>query len=542
MKRQDKHINKFLRDPLPDPEIPADDAWAGMSDMLDAAENHGANGRGRFSQTWKSIGKLRGLLIVTSALVLTSAVIALIILNTETKNQKSANVQSVKSNIQDSALAKTAVKTPSLHPDTNLFSAATTPSESTSPKAAGAPSPVASKNRIISNERTELKSKNSPTAANSRRTHTAGARTGGPRTGDTRMADVHTGSKRAGSSSTHGKPTGTRTSDLLAGGIQADVTRAGNAPAPASTHANRRDAFPNPINRQNEETSPKNQLNPGQAGQETIPSFSPEKNTNAIAAQTSLNSLEPLAGHFEITNNDLSKLVKKPNAANQPQPPVKRRSSIWQGVHFGPEWNINRSIVSTDYMFTNADSIKRPARLVIPGLFISKSWNRHAATFIFNPLHSYFGDKERVAQRLDTIRISDSTYYVNRYNTNFVKSFGMNFSLQYQYRVFSLFSLVGGVSYAKYSSALLFREVEYSAGFVVNEKHLAAKGQETLKSYIRPQQWNIRAGILFHSPDVFNNRLQFAWMTTFPVSKLSLNGFRSVKTPNMQLSLRFLIK
>jgi hypothetical protein len=498
MKRKDKHINKFLRDPLPDPEIPADDAWAGMSDMLDAAEDHGATGEGRLSRIWKSMGKFKGLLIGV-LMVLTSAAVLLIILNAETKDQKSIEIQPVSSKIQDSALAKTDVKTPVSRPDTNHFNIATAPSETTSPKAAGAPGPITSTDPVISeNRRIEVKSKHSPTvAANSGRTRTRTARAG--------------------------------------------ITGIRNTNTPASALAKGRGTFFSAANRQNEAAAPTNPLGTGHAAQETVTSISLEKNSNAATARTSLNNLEPLAGHFESGNNDLSKLVKKPNVASQPAS-VKARSSVWRGINFGPEWNINRSIVSTDYMFTGADSIKHPARLAIPGLFVSKTWKRHTATFIFSPLHSYFGDKVRVAQRTDSIPGTDSIFYKVDRNTNFLKAFGLNFSLQYQYRIVSLFSLVGGFSYARYSAALLRQEIEYPNGEIITGGYLTAKGQEALKSYIRPQQWNIRAGILFHSPSVFNNRLQFAWMTTIPISNLSLNGFKSVKSPNMQVSLRFLVR
>jgi len=510
MKRKDKHINKFLHDPLPDPEIRADDAWADMRDMLDAAEDHGANGQGRFSQIWKSIGKLGGLLVVTSALVVISGVVSLIVLNTKTKNQKSTDNQSIKSKIQDSALVKTDTRMPVLHPDTNHFGVATAASETSLPKIISAPGAVASSDLVIAeNEHIEIESKHSSTArANSRRTHTADMRAGHKRAGDTR-----------------------------ANAIQAGVTGAQNLPA----NANGRDTFPTPSAQQHQ-SAPANRLSTGQAEQETVQSFSLEKNTNTTTAQKSPDSLEPRAVRFESTKNDLSKLVKKPNVSSKPQPPVKDRSSMWEGVHFGPEWNINRSIVSTDYIFAGADSIKHPARLAIPGLFVSKNWNRHTATFIFNPLHSYFGDKGRVAQRVDTVRVTDSIFHKVDHNTNLIKAFGLNFSLQYQYRIASSFSLVGGFSYARYSAALLRTETDYQAGAIVPGGHLAAKGQEVLKSYIRPQQWNIRAGILFHSPSVLNNRLQFAWMTIFPVSNLSLNGFKSIKPPNVQVSLRFLVR
>jgi len=538
MKRKDKHINKFLHEPLPGPEVPADDAWAGMSDMLDAATGQGANGQGHLSGLLKSLGKFKGLLIGVS-LAVTSAVVLLIVLNAETKDQKSTNNQpinsntsSISSNIQDSAQAKIDIKTPALQPDSNHFSAATTPPETASSTVAHAPNSIASADPVISkDERIDAESKHSPTAAiSSRRTHARGTHSGNTRTHDSRKDGTHIGGARSGNQ---------RSANQRLNNTQAGITRTRDTHTSSNAGANGRGALSSPAIRQTEVASPTNRLGAAQSTQETVPSFSLEKNTNA---KMSLNSLEPRSGRFESRDNNLGRLVKKPKVINEPQPPTEARSSIWQDIHFGPEWNINRSIVSTDYMFTNADSIKRPARLAIPGIFVSKSWNRHTATFIFNPLHTYFGDKERVAQRLDTLHMSDSTYFVNRYNTNFIKSFGMNFSLQYQYRVFSLFSLVGGVSYAKYSSALLFREVEYSTGFVLTEKYLAAKGQDALKSYIRPQQWNIRAGILVHSPDVFNNRLQIAWMTTFPLSNLSLNGLKSVKTPNMQVSLRFLIK
>jgi hypothetical protein len=528
MKRKDKHLNKYLNEPLPDPEIPADDAWAGMSDMLDAAESHGAGGQGQFSQIWKSLGKLKGLLVAASALVITSVVVLLIVLNAETKDQKSTKIQSISSNIQDSALAKTATQRPDLQPDTNHIHP-TIPSEAAPPEVATAPSPIAPTEPVIpENERIEVQGRHSPTvAASSRDAHTGRTRTGDTRTYDARKENgTHTdGSRTDGTGST-----------------RASVTRIRDTPNSANAGANGRGTFFGSATRQTEAASPTNRLDAAKTPQEAIPSLSLEKNARATLVPMSLNSLKPRAGRFERRNNDLGKLVKKPNVVNEPQPTVKARSSLWEGIRFGPEWNINRSVVSTDYMFTNADSVKRPVRLAIPGVFVSKTWNRHTATFIFNPLHSYFGDKERVAQRLDTVRISDSTHFVNRYNTNFVKSFGMNFSLQYQYRVASLFSLMGGVSYAKYSSALLFREVEYPTGIIVMEKHLAAKGQDVLKSYIRPHQWNIRAGILFHSPDVFNNRLQVALTTIVPVSKLSLNGFKSVKTPNIQMSVRFLVR
>lgn len=545
MNRKDKHINKFLHDPLPDPEIPADDAWAEMRDMLDNTAGQGANGQGQLSSVWKSIAKFKGLLMGVSV-VATATVVALIVLNAETKNQKSTENQFIKPTIQDSATVKT-------NPETNALKSETERVDMSPLKTTNATDAVATTNPGVSDVVTYnpatpktggIEDKNNPSVnppAGAVRVRTGAAQAHATPSRDTRVpSGAHEKERRAfpsrGTSEIGNEP---RTFPGRA------TDESGKEPGKFSGHANEESengAFPSSAARQNDDASPVNSLKSGQPPQETVPSFSHERNTHSAPAQIPLNNLAPLAGHFRSMTSDLSKLVKKPALPLAPQPPAKSRNPVWQDIHFGPEWNINRAFVSTDYMFTGADSVKHPLRLAIPGVFISKTWNRHSATFIFNPTHSYFGDKERVAQRVDTTRVSDSIFIRIDHNTNFIKAFGVNFSLQYQYHTTSWFSLAGGLSYARYSAALLRKETEYGTGTIIDEAHLTVRGREALKSYIRPQQWNIRAGILFHSPGILHNRLQVAWMTIIPVSSLSLKGFKSVKSPNIQLSLRFLVK
>lgn len=532
MKRIDKHIDKFLRDPLPEPEIRADDAWASMSDKLDATANDEANRIKGPAQFWKSIEKLKGLLIAISAVVTVSVVVALVVFD---------------SPIQDPAAVKTKLERNTSKSETEQVNIATSSPSEKFPSAITSP-------EITPSETTTARSS---TAATSHAISDVSA--GNPaisRSGRIENKSSHLLSRPAGSSRIHtGTTRATRPQEtrVSAGAHEKKhnalpgrtTIESGNKPGAFSgrvTRESENDTFPDHVTRQNNAASQANSSKSGQAPQETVPSFSYEKNAYAAPAQMPLNNLVPLAGHFKSMNSDLSKLIQKPALPNAPQPTVKSRSPIWKDMHFGPEWNITRSIVAPNYMFTGADSTKHPWRLAIPGVFVSKSWNRHTATFIFNPLHSYFGDKERVAQRVDTIPAADSTLRQVKRNTNFIKTFGLNFSLQYQYHVVRGLSLVGGLSYARYSSALLRKETDYTNGIIVDDAYLTARGQDALKSYMNPQQWNIRAGILFYSRGILNNRLQVAWMTIIPVSNLSLTGYKKVNSPNIQLSLRFLVK
>lgn len=492
MKRKDKHINKFLSSPLPDPEIPADDAWAGMNGMLEASGDQGLNGPGPLSQIWKSIAKFNGLVIVAAISVL----IALLVLTHQTEN--STSNQSVTSKNRDSAIS-------TKNPGPGLANIQSVTHDSPPDTSAVLPTGITAE---TVSEKVRFHSNNVGRPDNAKNTSATPSASPRVRITAASVSATHAGIAQGA-------------------GIAADARAKRN-----DTHS---------------AIHPTGTSVSSQVTQESFTSFDPEKvvsnatQNNHGAANMSPNFLQPRAGHFKSAENDLTRFVKKP-VPDPARSSPKIRKPLFTNLHFGPEWAINRSLVSTDYMVTGADSTRHPARLAIPGLFVSKSWNRHSVTLIFNPLHTYFGEKERVAQKIDTTYASDSTVQYIKRNTNFIKAFGINFALQYQFRATSWLSLVGGASYARYSAALLRKENEYAPGWFTNESHLTARGKETLKSYIHPQQWNIRVGILFHEPTVFNNRLQLGMNILIPVSNLSLNGFKSVKSPNSQVSLRFLIK
>ncbi|OJV17465.1 MAG: hypothetical protein BGO21_13440 [Dyadobacter sp. 50-39] len=485
MNSQDKHINKFLRDPLPDPEIPADDAWAGMNDMLNVPADTnpaGYAGQGQLAGVWKAAAKFKGLLIGISAII-TLAVIALIVMNADTSN----SIQ-VKTGMKTPVPGLKKEDIPAFGGASQKLPAATTPAGKTT----------------SGNALTQIApSRTSPAEKTPAATATASV---SPATKSGRPAG--SGNERIETDFIRS----TKADDKL----RRPDTRRDNTPRTRSAYA--------PVS---------------ERGDENHPILGVENPSNAPALSFP-GSLKPLTGHFESTQADLSNLVQKPASPNPTPATAKMRSSMWKNIHFGPEWTVNRSIVSTKYMFAGADSVNHPWRLAIPGLFVSKSWKRHSATFIFNPLHSYVGEKERIAQRVDTTRLTDSLYDIAIHNTYFIKSFGVNFALQYQFEAARWLSLVGGLSYAHYPAALLRKEIQTAGN--ISQAYEKARGRDAMQTYLRAQQWNIRVGFLSGTPDVLNGRLQIGFTMIIPVSNLAQDGIKSIKSPNVQGSIRFLVK
>ncbi|GGM99061.1 hypothetical protein GCM10010967_36310 [Dyadobacter beijingensis] len=566
MNRKGKHINKYLQAPLPDPEVPADDAWAEMNDMLGAAAGQAvpdpgqpAPNPGQLTQALKIIAQFKGFLIAASAVV-TSVMIALILVRQEAPVGKAVQKQSALATAKDSVgesfveenlMNGDSANAHSLAGDSkvqDISDAGNSSNENTNPHT---PDHQSAKNNANHQQAADSRLTNTGRAEN----HRTNPRSASALARATPARDTYVPARRR---ATNVQPTPANSGSIenSRSTVNERITDHDNSQNPPVVPRNPgSENTPGSRNNLGNGRNAEGKINPGGRANSpdqnpvdpsTLPaarnaSFSQE-NTPATAAKSiSLSSLSPLPGHFSSAVKDFGPYIQKP-AIPVAKPLPKARRPVLSSLHFGPEWNLTRGFASTDYLFAGADSVKHPWRIAIPGLFVSQSWNRHSVTLILNPLHSYFGKKEQVAQRVDTVRVTDSLFHTITHNTNFIKSFGLNFSLQYQYQALRWVSLVGGVSYARYSSALLRRETSYSTGTVVDESHLEVKGQESLKTYIRPQQWNLRAGVLLHLPQLLDNRVQVGWTVIVPVSSLSNSGFRSVRSPNMQLSLRFLVK
>jgi hypothetical protein len=495
MNRKDKHIDKYLNTSLPDPEIGADDAWAGMNDMLNVPITEGArpqSDQGHFSQIWKSVTKIKGMLFAAAAATTLATGVAWFASQTNSTDSKKDKQNTV------------SINTPEL--PTNEPDKSSKPDADT--LALKAPSnPTGKPGKILTDGPFEKDDSN-----HFRTDHTETNRT-------RELAEIKTHPTVAHAGVTH------------AGTTHSGRTETRDANAPIGTRQNRRNA---PLNLWNALASPASDLS-------ASPSLAFPVNEGERPAKKAIYPIEPIHGHFQGTKNDLTSLVKKPKL-NAPQPTAKPTRSFLKGIHFGPEWSVSAPFAGSPYQFTGLDSVKRPARLAVPGLFISKNWRKHTVTAIFTPLHSYFGNNQRVAQKIDTIRMSDSTFNIFYNNTKFIKATGMNFTLQYQYEATSWFSATAGLSYARFSGALLRKETENGIGDIIPGMLIGAKSQESMKGFINPQQWTIRGGMLFHPPFALKGRLQIGGNVMLPISNLAQDPGYNVKSINGQVFLRLLVR
>ncbi|ACT94251.1 hypothetical protein [Dyadobacter fermentans] len=533
MKRKDKHIGKFLRDPLPDPEIPADDAWADMQRMLDTAGIPEANEPDKLSPLWPSPWTLKGLLIGLSAVTVTLGLIAWVTI----QNAETPLAEHPGKTLFDNAgtpLSENAEAPLADYADTPLSNDTDTPPPTTKmlPKSISGPDSMTTLKR--------------PSSRNSRVQHS-------------KMPDKN---MKRGTTEAEGDLGNTKKSQNLSIDLpNPDKTEQASDDLSAPNNAGRRIANASDMDLKNvsasraNTTSSRTARNANERANDGYTDVANSNTGNAAATPMSVTaagdvpaskslptSIAPLPGHFESHMRDLSARIVKPDLLPAAEQSPEARKQVISRWHVGPEWSLFEPFYETEYLLTGADSIKRPARLAIPGIFVSKNWNRHAATFVFTPSHSYFGNFDRVAQKTDTIPSQDSTLTNFQANTNFIKATGLNFTLHYQYGVTRWLSLSAGASYARFFRALFRKETVTGSNPPVPGSHVQARGREAMNGFIDPQQWTIRAGLIVHPHFILDGRLQTGLNVIVPVSNMSQYGPTRIRSANAQIFIRLLVR
>lgn len=521
MNRKNKHLNKYLYGSLPDPEVPTDDAWADMNGMLDssaATERH--SHPDGFFRTWKSILKFKMVLVTVSIVTITAAVVLW------TFVKRSDEAKRNKMTVQPSVYEK---KTP--HKTFSELSEPLPHNETLSQSSESSNSGPRSGSRKAVFENAAKTTDDRSHAASLKKT-------------DTATITSHSGSIAAT------KPGSRSLARNNTSRLEETTTE-----APAS----RRKTTSNPGSLGESDRSVRRRIQPESfiqspqdlkggntqsrfAGNASATSVSHEKNDVPLGSDNFINSLLSMPGHFESDQRNLTARIKAPATESSVQQATKPDRVLHQGIHFGPEWSASGIDPNSPYLFAGADSVSRPARAAIPGLFLTKTWNRHGVTFTFLPVQSYFGDNKRIKRQTETIRQADSSFTDIHYNVNFIKATGMNFSLQYQYVAAKWFSLNAGISYARFSNALIRKETEDSTGRLTQGPLVTVKKSGAMEGYVHPRQWALKAGVIVHPRIAFNSRIPVGLNVILPVSNLSKDTAFDVKMINWQIYLRFLIR
>ncbi|GGB78828.1 hypothetical protein GCM10011325_02970 [Dyadobacter sediminis] len=191
---------------------------------------------------------------------------------------------------------------------------------------------------------------------------------------------------------------------------------------------------------------------------------------------------------------------------------------------------------NTDYLFAGKDSVSKPALLLIPGIFIAKSWQQHKVSFTFSPYQSYFGNGRMVVHAADSTLVDDSLKIYNKFynNKRLIKVSGLNFSLYYHYQATKVLALSAGASYSFFTNALVRKEYESDAGILVPGAIAGLNKPAGLSKNINPQLVALKTGVLL-TPGHFQVGLNII----VPVSNISRDNRKPLKPLNGQLFIRF---
>ncbi|WP_439555630.1 hypothetical protein [Dyadobacter sp.] len=500
MSKKNAHINKYLTDKLPEPEIPADEAWANLNGMLGAAPASGsAPANGISPAGGAGGGKLLGGL-KWAAIALTSTTITAVLV---VKLALSPNVADTKPAFKQAHPAETKTL----------------------------------EDTLSTQQQTALDSKEKSDAV--------------PQMDQ----DVHVWENEAAKPQSSSLVPGTEklSQQKMSENTPAQSEKSGNAPA-----LNERQKNIKPTQRQINNVPAFAALSPsarasGNSGNQV---YVTKQNLQNNRYRSNVNSSDQVARNTEqpVENSRLalniskkvgtkgnfdgkkisldSRITVRQPATSPIQPEEKEPGSF----HIGLEWNLNSPFTKTSYLFAGKDSVSKPANLLIPALVISRSWNAQQLTFTAAARQSYFGNNKTALQLIDPAFGDSSLIY---YNYKLIKATGIQFSLQYHHRIAGAFSLGGGVGYSLFSNALLRQTTRNWQNREWNGPLVIRATKKEVEGFMKPSQFTLKAGLLFqpgHNP----HRFQAGFNVILPVTNISRFQGSAVRELNGQLFVRFM--
>lgn len=506
MNRKNRNIDRFLKSPLPDPDVPVNDGWSDMEKMLAGESVQPDSSVDAGSQSlWNSIVSIKGISILVVSVLTISGIV---LWHSLQKDSFVANNKAKENTSLSEALKNERIKAalPEINSDNNKTKSSYSglPKDSLSFTADEKfdTSYDICKERLIQNEHTILadKSRGSLESKLSNKSDT------GKSGFFSELGESHLSSKEEGR-------------------IGID-------------------------NNQNNSIKRNQNLLKDSENLENVKALASQNNTKILEKAGSnivvINLLTPLPFRNSPYVLNLKDRIK-PIVSIQSSPTENRKTSrsFFDNLSFGPEWNVNITDYKSRYIFPGSDTVSHPIRIAIPGVFVSKSWRRHQITAVFTPLHSYFGKNQKIDSKVDSTLVIDSTQItmIHRYqDSRLIKTSGMNLQLQYGYNIYPWFNVNLGVGYATFKKALLKREVWDNLGSTRIESIETVKKSDQMTDYLKSNQWTFRAGFHFSHPQILAGRLQAGYNTWTPLGNLSQNKVYKSISINNQIYLRLLVR
>jgi outer membrane biosynthesis protein TonB len=537
VKKTEKHISKFFRDPLPEPEVPADDAWAGMSDMLGAAAG-GTPVNGDAGQWFSGLVKIKGLILTSLSLVSVTAVVIYQLSDSPASTSKPAPAltQSEQTENRNEPVQKAVTgKTEQIKENNTIPNNPEQKEQSNT--IPNNPEQQEQNNTLPNNPKQKEQSNTIPN--NPEQQEQNNTIPNNPEQKEQNKTIPNNPEQKEQNSTIPNTPEQDKTTPTTLRKSEATRLKANaetlitqsektdnNGSIVKNAKTNRRSSNDSGlVKTRNEDQAINEAVGSSRDLQslKTAPTLNLEKPFN-------VRSLKPLNVHFRAINTDLGRRVVIQNLAKQPE---IKTSETNRSFHLGLEWALNSSLKSTAYIATGADSIPRVARLLIPGIFATKNWSKSSITVSFLPYQSYFGENKLVRQIADSLNSDSIKTYSNAL---FIKAVGINFSAQYQYHVTRFFALNAGASYIIFTSALFRPQTQNWQGKLLDGQLTTLKKSTEISPYVNPYLFTLKAGIAL-TP----GRFQAGLNVILPLSNISKSSQFPVKTLNGHVYLRYLV-
>ncbi|MCF0038671.1 hypothetical protein [Dyadobacter fanqingshengii] len=249
--------------------------------------------------------------------------------------------------------------------------------------------------------------------------------------------------------------------------------------------------------------------------------------------QAALSSLLSLPFKAYVFNPDFSKKIKVNPKGEVNIVKNAPKEAVGNAFEVGLVWNVNAPFKRTDFLFNSIDSVRKPASLLIPGIWVTKSFReKHSLTLTMQARQPYFGNNKRLAQATDSIPGVDSAHWYR--NTDLIKTVGFNVALQYHYQVVKGLSVGAGIGYSRTSGALMRVQMYNRNDKPLEGEYVSLKGPKELNPLLNTDIFYFKAGLAYKI-----GRFQTGINILAPISNISGSPQYSIREINGQFFLRF---
>lgn len=206
-------------------------------------------------------------------------------------------------------------------------------------------------------------------------------------------------------------------------------------------------------------------------------------------------------------------------------------------LNFGLQWQVNLPVYGTKNYFTGTNGNKQVYNILIPGLWVSRSWNdKHQLLLQVVPVLEYFaGNKVLTDSSGPGGPVDSSSIQKNRV---LIKTSGAGAELQYNYYIDDKWSVGVGLEYHLQFSALVgYKTIKRSTGVVLADSVAGVNKSSADWQFMKPSFMAGSVGLAFRLI-----KFQVGAVMVLPVTRLASSPGAKIRPLNGLLFFRWWIR